>query len=69
MYFGFLVPGVVMTPIGALSSPASMAIRIRVQNANLTIGGPSFFKMDHGAGAVPVTTVRSQQSSKVLGAL
>ena len=25
MYFGFLVPGMVMTPVGALSSPSSMA--------------------------------------------
>ena len=33
MYLGFLVPGAVMTPIGALSSPAAMAQRIRVQNA------------------------------------
>ena len=32
-YLGFLVPGVVTTPIDALSSPASMAARMRVQNA------------------------------------
>jgi hypothetical protein len=34
MYFGLLVPGVVMTPIGALSSPAAIAFRIRAQNAS-----------------------------------
>ena len=32
-YLGFLVPGVVMTPIGVLSSPAAMAARMRSQNA------------------------------------
>ena len=31
---GFLVPGVVMTPIGAHSSSASMAARMRAQNAS-----------------------------------
>jgi len=31
---GFLVPGVLMTPIGALSRPASMAARTRAQNAS-----------------------------------
>jgi hypothetical protein len=31
---GFLVPGVVTTPIDALSSPAAIAIRIRTQNAS-----------------------------------
>ena len=33
-YLGVWVPGVVTTPIGALSSPASMAARIRAQNAS-----------------------------------
>jgi hypothetical protein len=33
-YLGFVVPGVVTTPIGALSSPAAMAFRIRAQNAS-----------------------------------
>jgi hypothetical protein len=33
-YLGFLVAGVVTTPIGALSSPAAMAQRIREQNAS-----------------------------------
>jgi hypothetical protein len=33
-YLGFLVPGVVMTPTGALSSPASMAACMRSQNAS-----------------------------------
>ena len=33
MYFGFLVQGVVTTPIGAFSSPANMARRIEAQNA------------------------------------
>jgi hypothetical protein len=32
MYLGFLVPGVVMTPIGALSRPVAMAACIRAQN-------------------------------------
>jgi hypothetical protein len=32
MYLGFLVPGVVTTRIGALSSPASMAARMAAQN-------------------------------------
>src|SRR6516162_8354404 len=32
-YLGFLVPGVVMTPTGALSSPAAKAQRMRAQNA------------------------------------
>src|SRR6516164_8000554 len=32
--FGFLVPGVVVTPTGALSCPAPMAARIRAQNAS-----------------------------------
>jgi hypothetical protein len=31
---GFLVPGVVTTPIGAFSSPTSIAIRMRAQNAS-----------------------------------
>ena len=31
---GFLVPGVVTTPIGALSSPAAMAAHMREQNAS-----------------------------------
>ena len=31
---GLWVPGVVTTPIGALSSPATMAARIRAQNAS-----------------------------------
>jgi len=34
MYLGFLVPGVVTTRIGALSSPASMALRMAAQNAS-----------------------------------
>jgi len=34
MDLGFLVPGVVTTPIGALSNPAAMAARIRSQNAS-----------------------------------
>jgi hypothetical protein len=34
MYLGFLVPGVVTTRIGALSSPASMAARMAAQNAS-----------------------------------
>jgi len=33
MDLGFLVPGVVTTPIGALSNPAAMAIRIREQKS------------------------------------
>jgi hypothetical protein len=33
MYLGFLVPGVVITPTGALSRPAAMAARMRAQNA------------------------------------
>jgi hypothetical protein len=33
-YLGVWVPGVVTTPIGALSSPASMAARMRAQNAS-----------------------------------
>jgi hypothetical protein len=32
-YFGFLVPGVVTTPIGGHSIPATMASRMRAQNA------------------------------------
>jgi hypothetical protein len=32
-YLGFLVPGVVMTPVGAHYGPASMAACIRAQNA------------------------------------
>jgi hypothetical protein len=31
---GFLVPGVVTTPIGALSSPAAIAACMRAQNAS-----------------------------------
>jgi hypothetical protein len=33
-YLGILVPGVLMIPIGALSSPASMVACMRVQNAS-----------------------------------
>jgi hypothetical protein len=33
-YLGFVVPGVVTTPIRALSSHAAMAFRIRAQNAS-----------------------------------
>ena len=33
MYFGFLVPGVMTTPIGALSSPSSMAARMPAQKS------------------------------------
>ena len=33
-YLGVWVPGVVTTPIGALSSPASMAARMAAQNAS-----------------------------------
>jgi hypothetical protein len=33
-YLGLLVPGVVITPVGAFSSPAAIAIRIRAQNAS-----------------------------------
>ena len=33
-YLGLWVPGVVVTPSGALSSPASMAARMRAQNAS-----------------------------------
>jgi hypothetical protein len=33
-YLGFLVPGVVTTPIGAFSRPAAIAARMRVQNAS-----------------------------------
>jgi len=33
-YLGLLVPGSVMTLVGALSSPAAMAARMRAQNAS-----------------------------------
>ena len=33
-YLGFLVPGMVMTLVGALSSPAAIASRMRAQNAS-----------------------------------